>query len=296
MDKIALERRLIVAARSQQKKALLPSVQGVFAIVSFLCVLMLLPSTEAISQTPELSAAIETLRARNAEFKREDQAYKSAQADQKMSSSERDDYAEFVAGLHRKFLEQCEVARGLGGEPAITEFDCIRAGPLVVRANLAPVQSVQTDDEKRAAIRARLNQLEGAIDEDLLKRQQEIKQSDAQPSGGSAAGGASGQSGSGGHGGVGANQAAAAQTAGGGASASSSRGATSAASNAGQGLPSAGASPPAAGQHERQAVADGGVGDDIVARQLREAAEKESDPALREKLWAEYRKYREAKK
>ena len=32
--------------------------------------------------------------------------------------------------------------------------------------------------------------------------------------------------------------------------------------------------------------------DDIVARQLREAASKESDPVLREKLWDEYRKYK----
>lgn len=32
--------------------------------------------------------------------------------------------------------------------------------------------------------------------------------------------------------------------------------------------------------------------DDVVARQLREAAEKETDPKLREKLWEEYRKYK----
>ncbi len=32
--------------------------------------------------------------------------------------------------------------------------------------------------------------------------------------------------------------------------------------------------------------------DDVVARQLREAAERESDPVLREKLWDEYRKYK----
>jgi len=32
--------------------------------------------------------------------------------------------------------------------------------------------------------------------------------------------------------------------------------------------------------------------DDIVARQLREAAESESDPELREKLWKEYEKYK----
>ena len=32
--------------------------------------------------------------------------------------------------------------------------------------------------------------------------------------------------------------------------------------------------------------------DDIVARQLREAAEKETDPELKEKLWKEYEAYK----
>ena len=32
--------------------------------------------------------------------------------------------------------------------------------------------------------------------------------------------------------------------------------------------------------------------DDIVARQLREAALAEDDPELRERLWEEYRKYK----
>jgi hypothetical protein len=46
---------------------------------------------------------------------------------------------------------------------------------------------------------------------------------------------------------------------------------------------------------DRSAVpADVGDGkdDDVVARQLREAATKEKDPAIREKLWEEYREYR----
>ena len=38
-------------------------------------------------------------------------------------------------------------------------------------------------------------------------------------------------------------------------------------------------------------INDGGDGD-IVARQIREAAMKEKDPALKEKLWDEYRKYK----
>lgn len=35
-----------------------------------------------------------------------------------------------------------------------------------------------------------------------------------------------------------------------------------------------------------------GRDDDVVAKQLREAAEKEPDPELRAKLWDEYRKYK----
>jgi hypothetical protein len=48
------------------------------------------------------------------------------------------------------------------------------------------------------------------------------------------------------------------------------------------------------GEDERPAPIDVGDGrdDDIIARQLREAAQKEADPELRAKLWAEYRKYK----
>jgi hypothetical protein len=35
-----------------------------------------------------------------------------------------------------------------------------------------------------------------------------------------------------------------------------------------------------------------GHDDDVVARQIREAAMREADPKLREKLWQEYRKYK----
>ncbi|MDP5209408.1 hypothetical protein [Microbulbifer sp. 2205BS26-8] len=39
-----------------------------------------------------------------------------------------------------------------------------------------------------------------------------------------------------------------------------------------------------------------GTDDDVVARQIREAATRETDPELREKLWEEYRKYKSATK
>ena len=37
-----------------------------------------------------------------------------------------------------------------------------------------------------------------------------------------------------------------------------------------------------------------GANDDVVARQIREAAMNESDPVLREKLWEEYRRYKKS--
>lgn len=37
-----------------------------------------------------------------------------------------------------------------------------------------------------------------------------------------------------------------------------------------------------------------GSDDDVVARQIREAATQEKDPDLREKLWEEYRKYKQS--
>lgn len=47
-----------------------------------------------------------------------------------------------------------------------------------------------------------------------------------------------------------------------------------------------------AGAYPAPAGIPSGSDDDVVARQIREAAENEPDPALREKLWEEYRKYK----
>ncbi len=48
------------------------------------------------------------------------------------------------------------------------------------------------------------------------------------------------------------------------------------------------------GGDERRVPSDvpSGEDDDVVARQLREAAMEEDDPQLREKLWEEYRRYK----
>lgn len=56
----------------------------------------------------------------------------------------------------------------------------------------------------------------------------------------------------------------------------------------GQRDPQGHSSPPASNQDWKD-----GKDDDVVARQIREAAEKEQDPKLRKKLWEEYRRYKQ---
>ena len=59
------------------------------------------------------------------------------------------------------------------------------------------------------------------------------------------------------------------------------------AEGAGQGRTKSSRVPPAEGSRDMS------EDDDVVARQLREAAEQETDPEVKEKLWEEYRKYKE---
>jgi hypothetical protein len=91
--------------------------------------------------------------------------------------------------------------------------------------------------------------------------------------GGSSGGGPSGRSGSNGAGG------------GGGGASAGGGGAGTIAGSGGGGGP----------EHVPADVGDGSD-DDVVARQLREAAMKEKDPQLQEKLWQEYRDYKQGAK
>ena len=114
------------------------------------------------------------------------------------------------------------------------------------------------------------------LDEVLLKARIEIQQKSAASGGGGGGGGGAG----GGAGG-----------AGGGGEASPSAGSVSPDEDLTDGKKHPGSPkdlppPPNVGS---------GEDDDIVARQLRELATKETDPEVREKLWDEYRKYKKGK-
>lgn len=272
-----------------------------------------------------LADAIENLRSSDAEWRREDAAYRRQQKSGNLSADDASEYAEFVASLKRQKLEDCEAVRKVGGNEALAGFDCVltdkNAG---ASAPLPPPPSAaKTESEKLEGLEAELKRLESELDEELREKQQAIRERQQNRSGG---GGALGQ---------GENETAGA---GGGGSATGgsqgnrpkwsepppeqSAGATDGtpatdvrtgktAGSAGQEPSGAtsrgpgGKAGPGAGQSKdkeanptktAQGTGEDGSDDDIVMRQIREAAERETDPVMKEKLWNEYRKLKAAKR
>lgn len=250
-------------------------------------------ATAVAAPSAELTKVLGQLRDSSEEWRREEAAFHSARSLGKLSKSEFEDYAGFIAGLRLRVLRQCESARRLGGEDALKNYDCISLNRSQ-RAGLAvtPAGNVQTREEKKQALEARLNAVEAEIDESLLKRQQEIRQKARNKSAASAS--ASGGGGAGGPAGARGQK---------GSQAGSRGRATDRRPRAGKGKPVQGDGTstlprgPAGEESDRRAAkrvenVESGSDDDIIARQLREAAEKETDPILKKKLWEEYRKYK----
>jgi hypothetical protein len=213
-----------------------------------------------------------------------------------LTGAEASEYAGYVARLRRRVAEDCvAVARAAVAVP--DDMSCPRFTAAVLTRSAAIDQTAeQTRQERLAAMDAELAAGLGNFDELLLREQERVKaKANATRSG---SGGASGQGGGGaenggaapGSGATGSGKtetgAAAAgdrkPTPDGGIVARSSTGAGGGAVNTP--LPGARRPPPG--------IPDGSD-DDVVARQLREAAEKETDPELRKKLWEEYRKYKQ---
>ena len=157
---------------------------------------------------------------------------------------------------------------------------------------------VETDEERLSKLDRQLDDALSEFDDMLLIEQEEIANRQSSAGGGGGGGGGASQAGSEGESGTGEassssgqQQAIGTQT---GESASARESATSGAETVATGSTSG----PVGRTNERSSggtVPPGipdGRDDDVVARQLREAAENEPDPALRAKLWEEYRKYK----
>lgn len=199
-----------------------------------------------------------------------------------LTGREAADYAAYVARLHRQVAEDC-MALASAGLPLPIDLGCpSQPPPLLVPAAIDQANE-QTTDEQIASLDAELLSGLGEFDEMLLREQARVRaaapMTDTAGEGGGGAGGAGtaedldGAEGSEGDAGA---------DAGGDSGADASQG-----EGAGTGAQRQG------GRRGVPPDIPDGSDDDVVARQLREAAEKETDPELKKKLWEEYRKYKQ---
>jgi len=208
----------------------------------------------------------------------------------RLSGTEAADYAAYVARLHRQVAEDC-VALTEAGLLQPPDLGCPSSPTLLLAPAAIDQAGEQTVDEQIAVLDAELFAGLGEFDEMLLREQERVRA--AAPMTDASSGG------SGGGGGGGAGDAGTAEGedgADGGEDGDAEYGADSdGGSDDSDGSFGEGGGRGTQRQGGRQGVPPDipdGSDDDVVARQLREAAEKETDPELKKKLWEEYRKYK----
>jgi hypothetical protein len=212
------------------------------------------------------------------------------------------DYRTYLTRLEQAAAEGCRLVLKLksavGDATAEPGCDPVRVAP----AGPVSFPDESTEDEKIAALDRQLGSSMSEFDELLLREMDELKRrqasapDDVAESGGTAGGGQEGgqqdenaergaQTGRQGSGGQGDEQRQGGEQTASRTEGSGPQGGAHGGNEGGR----EGATKPS-GRDEPPDEGD----DDIVARQLREAAENEADPVLREKLWEEYRRYKSA--
>ena len=207
----------------------------------------------------------------------------------------------FLAFLEKRILEECAQLRRQG--LSVAGLPCPMMMPQL------PKKVAVTSTEQVAALDRELQGLLGDFDEMLLTEQERVARRQQAAGGGGGGGGQGAESGQAGAGNQGDQQ--------GRASANATAGDQQVGDRQDADAARAGQQPgvdqqqdgrretaAAAGQEQQEGNLKNGAlpghdrlaaDDDIVARQLREAAEKEKDPELKKKLWQEYRKYKEGR-
>lgn len=258
----------------------------------------------AASAGQDLQAARDELRLRVETERRMRRDFETLLAGGRMSAAEVADFEEYLVDLTVMVDRQRRQVAKLEGADSQSLSTGNRPAPLP-----GDFDGGQTDAEKIALLDAELGSSLSEFDEKLLREQRDLAQKSRSPSSGTdpeqAAGGEGASAGSGEDqgdkaDGEAASNAGGSADAGSGESEQQRRGGEQAetgaeANGAEDQVAAAGGAAESGGQVGRTPpppdIADG-KDDDIVARQLREAAETEQDPELREKLWDEYRKYK----
>ena len=211
-----------------------------------------------------------------------------------LNGTEASDYASYIAKLHRHLAENCMALTQLQNESEFPVRDqtgkqhlidrlCQKQTSIIQPASIDQ-GAEQTRAEQIAALDAELNAGLGEFDELLLREQERIKAATPPQHHGNGATGRGSENTAG----IKSDNADTGDETDGDSNSqissanngqsSGARGGTDTSKQTASGQPSG--------------VPDGSD-DDVVARQLREAAEKETDPELKKKLWEEYKKYKQ---
>jgi hypothetical protein len=211
-----------------------------------------------------------------------------------LSDAEAADYSAYIERLRNRLLAGCSSLRRTGVEPP-ADVSCPQGTAAAPPAVAIDQGGERTHAEHTGDLDSQLQEGLGAFDEKLLREQARVKAQAPRSAANGAAGTGSGTGGGGGGSGsadgdeagepgsAGTTASSEAQ-AGGDVTADRPQGPAGSAGGVGQ---------PAKSSSGAPADIPDGSDDDVVARQLREAAEKETDPVLKEKLWDEYRKYKQ---
>ncbi len=266
-------------------------------LVFFLVLLVSIPGWSAIDET------VEQLRRDYAACRAAEDDYRQQRQANGLMGADAADYATYVARLQRRVFEDCQAVIQSGS--SLPEgLPCPVQGQATTKSADIATQTEQTPQEQIAALDRMLNAGLGEYDEKLLREQERIKaatpynDSDAGGDGGAGDGSqGDGSQGDGSESDGSEGDASEGGPEGEGQEAEGSPGGNRAGDRSGD-RRSGGPQDSSTGSGDRGNDRDqpsdipDGSDDDVVARQLREAAEKETDPELKAKLWEEYRRYK----
>jgi hypothetical protein len=250
----------------------------------------------------QYAALLEQLRADYAALLDARIDFEQAESGPGSSTPEQADYADWIQQLSEQFASNCrELA---SHSPALIPADipCGEFDLAYTSAAEIDTGNENSDGEQIAAAVSEFDKSLGDFDEKLLREQDRVKARRPQASAGDSGGGDGSDSGSGTGSGAEAgeseNGATEGEQSGDQSEGQSNEQGGEQSNEQGSGASSGGdqdASGSRGGSSRSSAPPDtpDGHDDDVIARQLREAAEKETDPELKRKLWEEYKRYKE---
>ncbi|MCP5140777.1 MAG: hypothetical protein H6980_00325 [Gammaproteobacteria bacterium] len=244
----------------------------------------------------------------------------------RLSGAEQEDYRRYIAALTERLRDDCRDFRNVGGDPATLQGQCDIGAPAAPRAAAIDTGAERTRGERISDAEAELRAAMGEFDQTILREQERLRSKDSGGGGGGGGGGSAGGGGREGQAGKQGDGKRAGERDGDRAgdhasdrdgeendrdSAGGGRDESASGKDQTTGKGSADGRKPDGRRDERGGGGSGGStkgqggdkgadgdipdagGDDVIARQLREAAENETDPELRAKLWEEYRRYKD---